>query len=483
MQPPREASAAAAAIQTHPAASFAVNDIAQLSAVRLADAIKQGELSCVDVAEACLHRVRQRNDTTNAIVTLNARLLEEAERMQRQGGPKGLLFGLPVGIKDTTPVAGLRTTFGSPQYRNFVPARDGLVVRRLKAAGALVLGKTNTPEFAAGGTTDNAVFGPTRNPWHSDLTCGGSTGGGAAALADGMVALADGTDLGGSLRLPASFCGVVGLRPSPGLVPTAPAPLLWDTLSVAGGMGRTAEDVALFLQATHGPSPDFPLRQPHRHRDFLGTVRKGPPPGLHLAYCAEIAGIGMDPGIAERCEQASRELTQIGAHVESARMDLAWARPAFDALRAYQLCAIHKERLDHPEQLGPNLATNLKSALRTPMRALAIAERARTRLWQRFKVFFRRFDYLLTPCAAVAPFPVTQSFPTQVGGRPMKTYYDWFAPTFVLSLTGLPVASVPCALDAEGLPIGLQVVGPPADEEGVLTLAQAIQTLLPIGLP
>ncbi len=460
-----------------------MNDIAGWSACRLAAALRKGDLSPVDVAEACLQRVRQQNDAINAIVTLNPRLLEEAVQLERHNSRSGILYGLPVGIKDTTPVAGLRTTFGSPQYRDFEPSRDGLIVQRLKAAGALILGKTNTPEFAAGGTTDNAVFGPTRNPWNLDLTPGGSTGGGAAALAAGMIALADGTDLGGSLRLPASFCGVVGLRPSPGLVPSAPSAYVWDTLSVAGGMARTAEDVALFLQATYGPSPENPISQPQRQRAFVVAVRNGPVRGLQLAYCNDLAGLGVDSSIADRCQRASLELIQVGAKVEETTMDLSWARPAFDALRAYQLCATHKERLDRLDQLGPNLATNLESALRTPMRALALAERARTRLWQRFKGFFRHYDYLLTPCAAVPPFPVSQPYPTHVGGRPMKTYYDWFASTFVLSLTGLPVASVPCALDVRGLPVGLQVVGPPDGEEGVLALAQSLQTLCPIGLP
>ena len=469
--------------QTALADSVSDRDIALWPASRLAGSLQKGDLSPVQVAEACLRRVEQHNQGVNAIVTVNPHLLEEAARLERRTTAKGLLYGLPAGIKDTTPVAGVRTTFGSPLFKDFVPGRDGLVVQRLKAAGALILGKTNTPEFATGGTTDNAVFGPTRNPWNLDLTPGGSTGGGAAALAAGMVALADGSDLGGSLRLPASFCGVVGLRPSPGLVPTAPSAFLWDMLSVAGGMGRTAEDIALFLQATHGPSPDSPVSQPHSARSFVEAVRQGPPPGLRLAYCHDLAGMGVEAAIADACQRASRELSQAGATVENIAMDLSWARPAFDALRALQLCVTHKERLNKRESLGRNLASNLESALNTSIHALALAERARTRLWQRFKGFFRRHDYLLTPCAAVAPFPVDQDYPTHVAGRPVKTYYDWFASTYILSLTGLPVASVPCTLDAHGLPVGLQVVGPPQGEEGVLAIAQAIQLLCPIGLP
>jgi len=438
----------------------------------------------VDVALACLRRVEEANGGLNAVVTLNPNLLEEARTLENLApADRGILYGLPVGIKDTTPVEGLRTTFGSTQFREFVPARDALIVRRLKAAGALILGKTNTPEFAVGGTTENAVFGATRNPWDPNLTPGGSSGGAAAALASGMVALADGTDLGGSLRLPASFCGVVGLRPSPGLVPAVPSAHLWDTLSVAGGMGRTAADVALFLQAVHGPDPESPIAQPSNHRDFVGVVAQGPPAGLHLAWCRDVAGIGIDDTIADRCRQACFGLNQIGATAQAVAMDLSWARPAFDALRAYQLCATHEGRLKQYGRLGVNLATNLESAQKVSMRTLASAERVRTRLWQRFRHFFQRYDYLLTPCVSIAPFRVDRSYPDQIAGRPMKTYYDWFAPTYVLSLTGLPVASVPCGLDDSGLPIGIQVVGPPWGEEGVLALAQAIQTHNPIGLP
>ena len=459
------------------------DDISTWSASELVQALRQGELSPVEVAEACLRRVEQHNQTLNAVVTLNPRLLDEAKHLSENNTREGILYGLPVGIKDTTPVAGLRTTFGSVQYEHFVPSRDGLIVQRLRQAGALVLGKTNTPEFAVGGTTDNAVFGPTRNPWNPDLTCGGSTGGGAAALASGMVALADGSDLGGSLRLPASFCGVVGLRPSPGLVPSAPTPVVWDTLSVAGGMGRTATDVALFLQATCEPAPSVPLRQPVRERDFVGAVQRGASRSLSLAYCPDPSVTGIDPGIAQVCRKASMELSQAGARVDEISMDLSWARSAFDALRAYELCAMHYERLDKREMLGTNLSQNLDAALATPMRSLAAAERARTRLWHRFRGFFRRYDYLLTPCTAVAPFPVSQSYPTQVAGRPIKTYYDWFAPTFVLSLTGLPVASVPCGTDPHGLPVGLQIVGPPEGEEGVLALAHTLQMACPMDLP
>src|SRR5688572_25997022 len=223
-----------------------------LPATALHALLQEGEVSATELTRAVLERVDLVSARLNAIVTLNPRALDDAvalDQRRARGEDVGSLFGVPVGIKDVTPVAGLRTTFGSPMYRNHVPTEDALIVQRLRAAGAIIIGKTNTPEFAAGGNTFNEVFGRTRNPWNLERSAGGSTGGGAAALATGMIALAEGTDLGGSLRIPASFCGVVGLRPSPGLVPTWPSDYVWDTLQVTGPMARSAEDVALILQA------------------------------------------------------------------------------------------------------------------------------------------------------------------------------------------------------------------------------------------
>jgi amidase len=444
-----------------------------------------GELRAADVVEACLERVTQLNPRVNAVVTLNENALAEANALddrRARGETPGLLFGLPVGIKDVTPVRGMRTTYGSPLYRDHEPAEDALVVQRIRAAGGVIIGKTNTPEFAAGGNTNNSVFGPTRNPWNPDRSAGGSTGGGAAALATGMIALAEGTDLGGSLRIPASFCGVVGLRPSPGLVPTWPSAYLFDALQVTGGMARTAEDVALFLQAVSGPSPLVPISQPAAGRDFVGAVQRGHH-AHRLAYCADPAGIGVDPGIERECRSAAFALRELGASVDEIELDLSRARSAFLALRGYWMVAHQYERLDLLGEFGPNLGGNVRAGLATTTLQLGEAERVRGELWETFRTLFERFDHLVTPCMAVAPFPVEQNYPDTVAGRPMQTYIDWIAPTFILSMTGLPVASVPCGLDPEGLPVGLQVVGGPAGEEGVLALAAAVQALRPIGLP
>ncbi len=433
-----------------------------------------------------MERVEKYNPILNAVVTLNERARDDAcevERRLTRGEPPGLLCGLPVGIKDVTPVAGLRTKFGSPLYKDYIPTEDALVVQRLKAAGAVILGKTNTPEFAAGGNTFNEVFGRTRNPWDPTKSAGGSTGGGCAALATGMIALGEGTDLGGSLRIPASFCGVVGIRPSVGLVPTYPSDWVWDDLQVTGPVARTAEDVGLMLQAVAGPSPLAPLVQPTAGRDFAGAARARLERGMRIAYCTDIAGIGIDPDIERVCREAAYALRDPGATVEEIPFDLAFGRPTYLALRGLWFVAQMYPRLDKIDRLGVNVANNVKGGLKFTTQQLAAAEAARGRLWHMFRELFERFDYLVTPCMAVPPFPVEQNYPETVAGKKMETYVDWLAPTFVLSLTGLPVASVPCGLDGGGLPVGLQIVGPQLGEEAVLALAAEMQRLRPIGKP
>jgi amidase len=456
----------------------------QLSATELRRLLLSHDLSPVEVVEGALARIEELNGTVNAIVTINERALDDARLLElRRREYAGLLYGLPVGIKDVTPVAGLRTTFGSQLYRDNVPQEDALVVQRLRKADAIIIGKTNTPEFAAGGNTFNEVFGRTRNPWNLERSAGGSTGGGAAALATGMIALAEGTDLGGSLRIPASFCGVVGLRPSPGLVPTYPTDYIWDTLQVTGPMARTAEDVALMLQAVCGPSPLSPLAQPWSGRDFIGAVERGPRRGLRVAYCRDVAGIGIDEAIETVCRESVFELKQAGVHVEEVSLDLSGARPAFLALRGLWFVTHMYPRLDKVERCSANVVNNVRAGLELTTKDLAAAEQMRGEVWHRMRRLLERYDHLVTPCMAVPPFPVERNFPETIAGEAMKTYVDWIAPTFVLSLAGLPIASVPCGLDAEGLPVGLQIVGPPQGEETVLALASRMQEANPIGLP
>ena len=462
------------------------DSLALLPAHEIARRVRARELSPVEVLDACMARVDAHNPRLNAVVTLNPRARDEAAELERRiarGEDVGALAGVPVGIKDVTEVAGVRTTYCSPLFTDHVPTEDAEVVRRLRAAGAVILGKTNTPEFAAGGNTFNAIFGVTRNPWNPERSPGGSTGGGAAGLAMGMFALAQGTDLGGSLRIPASFCGVVGLRPSVGLVPTWPQEYAWDPMQVTGVMGRTAHDVALGLQAVAGPGEYAPLAQPIAGRDFAAAVRGADARGKRFAYCPDIAGIGIDPDVERVCRDAAFALRDTGATVDEIDLDLAYARRPFLALRGHWFVSQLFPYLDRVDEFGVNVANNVRAGLKVTPVELAEAEVTRKRIWDQFRDLFRTYDHLLTPTMAVPPFPVEENFPRTVAGKEMETYIDWVAPTFVLSMTGLPVASVPAGLDSAGMPVGLQIVAPPQGEERALATAGIVQRLRPLPHP
>ena len=461
-------------------------EIAHKSATELRRLIGERELSPVHVVKACLHQIENWNSAVNAVVTLSPEVLGDARRAEQKvmaGEELGPLHGLPVGIKDITPVAGMRTTFGSSVYADHVAEEDALVVSRLKQAGAIILGKTNTSEFAAGANTFNDVFGPTRNPWNLELTAGGSTGGGAAGLVTGMFALGEGTDLGGSLRIPAAFCGVVGLRPTTGLVPTHPSDYLWDSLSVTGPIARRVGDVALMLQVISGPALESVLTQPVEGRDFVAAVQRKFDSGLAVAYSADVSGIGIDPEVDECCRRAADGLESAGLRVDEVEVDLSFCRKAFLSLRAQWMLSHHLTRVEHLDSFGENLAGNIRAGLELKAYDLAAAEQVRTTIWHQLRRFFQRYDLLLTPTTAVAPFPVEAAYPEIVAGRRMETYIDWAAPTFVLSISGLPVASVPCGKDSRGLPVGIQIAGPPRSEERVLRVARVIQEANPIGVP
>ncbi|MFQ5652856.1 MAG: amidase [bacterium] len=462
------------------------DEILHLSATEQERLLQEGELSPTELVEACLAQVDELNDTINAIVTLNERALDDAKELEKKvaaGDSPGLLYGLPVGIKDVTPVAGLRTTFGSPLFANHIPAQDALVVKRLRQAGAIILGKTNCPEFAAGGNTWNDVFGVTLNPWNPKLSPGGSTGGGAAGLVTGMISLAEGTDLGGSLRIPASFCGLVGLRPQPGLVPTYPSTYLWDSYQVTGPMARAAGDVALMLQAVAGPDPASPIYQPTEGRDFVAAVRNANIRGLKIAYCKDIAGIGVDEDVEAVCRKAAFAMQEAGVEVEEIDLDLSFMRKPFLAFRGYWFVAQLYPYLGKADQFGVNVCNNIKHGLTVTPEELGAAEAARAQLWHLFRDFFQKYDHLLTPCMAVPPFPVEQNYPETIAGKKMETYIDWIAPTFVLNMTSLPVATVPAGLDKTGIPVGMQILGRQMGEEAVLAFARVFQETHDIGLP
>jgi amidase len=466
---------------------MADRSITRMTAVEIARRVRGREMTATEVIEAHLDEIARVNPRLNAICTLTADHAREAahavDEMIAAGRDPGALAGVPVGVKDVHPTAGIRTTYGSVLMQDYVPTEDALIVQRVKAAGAIVIGKTNTPEFAAGANTYNAVFGPTRNPWNPALSASGSTGGGAAGLASYMFPLATGSDLGGSVRTPAAFCGVVGLRPTPGLVPRWPTPAPWAVLDVAGPMARTVEDTALMLQAIAGPSEFAPISQPFEGRDFVAATHAPIKPGLRVAYCPDIAGIGVDTEIERMCRRAAFDLAQDGATVEQIDFDLAFARPAFIRLRGQYMVDRHLDKLDKLNQLNPNLQGNIRAGLAQSPRDVALGEQGRAQVFDRVRKLFERYDVLLTPCTAVPPFPVERNYPEAINGKPMGTYIDWVAPTFLLTLAGIPVLAVPAGLTGDRLPVGLQIAGRRSEEELVLAVGAAVERTKALTLP
>jgi len=459
-----------------------------LTAIEIAGLIRARDVSPVEVLQAHLDAITRLNPTVNAICTLATERAmtsaREAEAAVMRGEPLGPLHGLPIGIKDVTLTAGIRTTYGSPLYADYVPNEDAAVVARLVQAGAIVLAKTNTPEFAAGGNTVNKLFGATRNPWNLSSTVGGSTGGGAAALACGMIALAEGTDFGGSLRVPATFCGVVGLRPTAGLVPSYPVTLPWDIGRVHGPMARSVEDVALMLDAMIGLSDLSPisLLPPWTSAaERFASHRRGK--ALRLAYAPDIADVGVDAEIEQICGTAARDLANSEIKVDESRFSLADGRDPYLVLRGQWMVSQYFDYLHKLDQLGANLKVNIEYGLKLTTKDLAAAEHVRAQLWNRCRALFHDFDLLLTPTVPIPPFPIEQNYPQMIAGRQVATYIDWVAPTFLITLCGLPAASVPCGLTGTGLPVGLQVVGPRYAEPQILSLAKLIQDMRPIGRP
>lgn len=464
------------------------DEITRLSAVELASLFRERRISPVEAMEAHLAAIERLNPVLNAFCTIpydeamaGAR---HAEAELSSGREPGILAGVPIGIKDLTPTAGIRTTWGSTLFADHIPDEDAEVVTRLKAAGAVVIGKTNTPEFGAGGNTYNAVFGPTRNPWNPALSASGSTGGGASALASRMVPLAEGTDFGGSLRTPAAFCGVVGLRTTAGLVPKAPATLPWHDQSVEGPMARTAEDCALLLDAMTGLSRATPLSVVPPWDSALAIVNERRDlRDLRIAYAADIAGLGIDRPIATLCRDAALDLRAAGALVDEIEFDLSPYREAFLVLRGESMVGNHLSRLDRLDELGPNLRGNIEAGLKLTVLDIARAEHQRAALWQRWRELFEEYDVLLTPTVPVEPFPVEQNYPDVIGGKPLATYIEWVAQTFLVSLGALPAASVPAGLTPSRLPAGLQIVGPRFSEPEILSVAKFVQEAHPLPLP
>ena len=461
-------------------------DLCFTSATELHRLYQARKTSPLEVMRAVLERVDAVNPKLNAIVTLTREsALEQAKAataaFKKKGAKLGPLHGVPVTIKDLTHTKGIRTTWGSKVFEHNVPDEDSLIVERLKAAGAIILGKTNTPEFGAGGNTFNAVFGATRNPWNPALTCGGSSGGAAVALATGMGPIAQGSDTGGSLRTPAAFCGVVGFRTSPGLVPYYPKALGWDSIGVTGPMARTVADTALMLSVIAGPDDRSPISYEADAAAFPRAVKSPSIKGWRVAWTPDLSGlIPVDGEVAQVAERATRVFRSLGAKVESACCDFSEVNDIVLGTRGLAMVANHADKLAKwKDQMQKGLVWNIEQGLRLTPGEIARAELLRTTLWHRVRAFMETRELLILPTVAVPPFPVEQPYPTEINGKPLDNYTQWFFLTYGITVTGLPVISVPCGFTKSGLPVGLQIVGKRRQEAMVLRAAAAFEAAAP----
>jgi amidase len=460
------------------------SDLCFRTATELAAMIRKGALSTREVMAAHLAQIDAVNPAVNAIITyLPEQALAAAyaaDEAQAHNEPLGPLHGLPIAHKDLEDTAGVRTTYGSPLFANHVPEEDALIVERLKRAGAISVGKTNVPEFGAGSQTFNAIFGATLNPYDLTKTCGGSSGGAAVALACGMLPLADGSDMGGSLRNPANYCNVVGMRTSPGRVPVWPTTAAWSPLSVAGPMARSVEDAALMLSAIAGPDPRSPIsidqpgelfRQP-LDRDFRG---------VRLAWCPDLGGaFPVDPQVVAVLESQRQTFTDLGCRVDDAAPDLHEADECFKAWRAWQFELGRGELVErHRDQVKDTVIWNVEEGQRLSGPELGRAEKMRTALYHRLREFMETYEFLILVVSQVPPFDVTQEYVTEIGDGiariAMPSYIDWMKSCYYISIVGHPAISVPCGFTPEGLPVGVQIVGRHRDDWGVLQLAYAFQ--------
>jgi amidase len=445
-----------------------------------AAAVRRREISARELLDLHLARIAERNPQLNAIVSLDEERARAgalaADEALASGAEVGPLHGLPFAFKDTHAVAGWRTTYGSPLFRDHVPDRDDLLVERVRRAGVVTIGKTNVPEFAAGSHTFNTIFGTTLNPVDPTRSAGGSSGGAACALAAGMVPLADGSDMGGSLRNPASFCGVVGLRPSLGRVPEWPLYNQWETTSVGGPMARNVGDLALLLSVIAGPDPRAPLALGDPGSAFAPPVA-GSLSGLRVAVSPDLGGaFEVDEEVAAIVARSADTFLDAGAVVVPAHPDLAEADDTFRTLRAWHFQARFGRLLaEHPDSFKQSLADNIRAGETLTGADVARAYTQRTALSERMRLFFEEYDVLVLPAAQVPPFPADQEFPTSINGRPMTTYLDWMRAAYFITVTGCPAISVPFGHTASGLPVGLQIVAAHGRDRFLLEVAAGVE--------
>jgi amidase len=445
-----------------------------------AAAVRRKEISARELLDLHLARIADRNPELNAIVSLDEEraLAGAAQADQALAGEAeiGPLHGLPFAFKDTHAVAGWRTTFGSPLFKDFVPEQDELIVERVRRAGVVVIGKTNVPEFAAGSHTFNTVFGTTLNPVDPTRSAGGSSGGAACALAAGMVPLAEGSDMGGSLRNPASFCGVVGLRPSLGRVPQWPLYNQWETTSVGGPMARNVGDLALLLSVLAGPDPRVPQALGDPGIVFAPPVA-GELTGLRVAVSTDLGGVlQVDTEVAAVVEASRAVFEGAGAAVDATYPTLTEADDTFRTLRAWHFQAMFGALLaEHPDSFKASLADNIRAGEHLTGADVARAYSQRTALSDRMREFFADHDLLVLPTSQVPPFPADQEYPHEINGEQMETYLDWMRASYLITVTGCPAISVPVGRTATGLPVGVQLVAPHGADRFLLETAAALE--------
>jgi amidase len=456
----------------------------RLSARRLRDAVAVRELSATEVVSAHLERIEQVNPRVNAIITLvPERALADAAALDAaaaDGRPAGLLQGLPVAVKDLVDTAGIRTTYGSPIYAHHVPAEDALIVERLRSAGAIVVGKSNTPEFGAGSHTFNEVFGATCNPYDLGRSAGGSSGGAAAALAAGMVPIADGSDLGGSLRNPASFCNVVGLRPTPGRVPAPDLSDGWSPMSQLGPMARNVGDLALLLAAIAGPDPRAPLALDEAFPAAVDVPASLA--GVRVAWSETVDGLPVEPAVTAALRDARAALVDAGADVVDHEPDLAGADEVFETYRSLAFGHGHAEEARaHAELIKEEVLADVRRGRALSVDDIMRAADLRTQLFHRTSALLQRFDLLALPTVQVVPFDVGLRWPADVAGVAMERYYTWMRSCSRITSTTLPALSLPAGFTRNGLPVGLQLVGRFRGEGRLLSLAAALEARLDAG--
>jgi len=446
-----------------------------MTATEAVQKLKAGEVSPLELIDASEERILETDEAVNALpIRCFDRARQHAEQLMKKGEPEDpskYLHGLPIAIKDLTPVEDVRFTLGSPIFADQVATHSDIMVKRLEERGGIVVAKANTPEFGAGAQTFNEVLGTTTNPFDTTKTPGGSSGGSAAALAAGQVWLAQGSDLGGSLRIPASFTGVVGLRPSPGRIAHGPSPLPFTLWSVEGPMGRTVADVALMLDMMVGEDPVDPISLPTPAYSYL-DILKTPPEFGKVAYSPNLGQCPIEGEVAEICAEAAKTFMSFSKGVEEDCFDLSHGDNIFQTLRAAQFAAGHAPKLqEYRDLLKPDVIWNIEAGLALTADDIGLAHRQQGELYVNVAKFFGDYDLLIAPTVMVAPFNHEIRSLSEVEGVKFDNYVAWLAMTYLLTITSCPVISVPCGMTKSGLPVGLQIMAPPHREDLVLQAA------------